>query len=247
MPKKAALPAPIAARASTQVTAEAVKSLRLPRGVNKLPRREVLKLQRARLIEGIGHAVAERGYADTAVSHVLSHAGVSRAAFYELFKDKEDCFLQGFHALSRYHLRLVEEANAAAGSLPEQMLAGMTAYMQLLDVDAHMARAFVVEAEAASPAIRTAFLKAGDRIENLIYEWHQRVRAAHLGVPECSALTLRALREALTGVVIGRIKQGGRSLTSDVTTVVTLVFAALGLYAWAKQSEGGIVPKGRPR
>ncbi len=223
------------------------KKPNLPRGVNRLPKHEVLQLQRERIIEGIGYAVAERGYANTAVSHILSHAGVSRVAFYELFKDKEDCFLQGFNALSRRQLRHVAEAMARADDLPDQLLAAVTAYMEVLDIDAHLAQAFVVEAEAASPAIRKAFLAVGDELEEMIKAWHQRVMTTHPEVPARPALTLHALREALSGVIIGRIKQRDARLTGDVAAVTTLVFAALGLYRWAQQSELGKTPSGRPR
>jgi AcrR family transcriptional regulator len=38
-------------------------------------------------------AVAAKGYAATTVADVLVRARVSRSAFYEQFRDKEDCFL----------------------------------------------------------------------------------------------------------------------------------------------------------
>ena len=219
---------------------------RLPRGVNRLPRDEVLRVQRERLIEGMGRAVSQRGYADTAVSHVLAEAGVSRAAFYTLFKDKEDCFLQGFQMLSERHLRHVEEAMQREANLPGQLQAALHAYLAVLDLDEHLARAFVVEAEAASPAIRAAFLAVGDRLERMIGDWHGRVRAAWPEVPVRSAMVLHALREGLAGIVIGRVQAGGGAVTTELRQVVTLVHAALGLYRWAALCEQGEPVSGAP-
>jgi AcrR family transcriptional regulator len=219
----------------------------LPRGINSLPRRQVQKEQRKRLIEGTAYAVAERGYAATAVSHILARAGVSRAAFYELFRDKEECFLYGFKEVSRGHLEAARLATEAAGSLPEQLYAGATAYLQVLDLDPALSRAFVVEAEAASPAIRAAFARAGDALEQMIRTWFERVREAHPDVPECSALTLRTLRAGFTGTLIGLIRDGQPRLGADVGAIARFTFATLGLYAWARQAEAGRIPTGPPR
>ncbi|HSW14995.1 MAG TPA: TetR/AcrR family transcriptional regulator [Solimonas sp.] len=215
--------------------------------MNSLPKREVQKRQRARLVHAIARAVAERGYADTAVSHILAHAGVSRAAFYELFKDKDECFLYGYNRVSRAQIQSLAEAIAGAGSLPEQLAAGVTAYLQVLDLDHTMARAFVVEAEAASPAIRSAFSKVVDQIEGLIRDWFERVRGAYPEVPASAELAFRALRSGLTGTLIGMVKEGAPRLANDANIVSTFVLATLGLYSWAKQAEGGDVPTGPPR
>lgn len=55
--------------------------------------------QRERLLDGIAQTVARDGYAGTSVAGVLDVAGVSRRTFYELFADKEDCFLAAYDAI----------------------------------------------------------------------------------------------------------------------------------------------------
>lgn len=79
---------------------------RLPRGSHALSRDEVVRIQRARLLEGMVEAVHQRGYLATRVADVLEHAGVSRTSFYDLFSSKEDCFLAARDAI-------VEGARAA--------------------------------------------------------------------------------------------------------------------------------------
>jgi AcrR family transcriptional regulator len=58
-----------------------------------MERDEVARNQRARLYGGMIEAVSQRGYQATTVAHVIGLAGVSRRAFYELFSNKEQCFL----------------------------------------------------------------------------------------------------------------------------------------------------------
>ena len=54
--------------------------------------------QRERLLAAMADAVAEKGYANTAVADVLTRAGVSRATFYAQFRDKEECFCAAYAA-----------------------------------------------------------------------------------------------------------------------------------------------------
>jgi AcrR family transcriptional regulator len=66
---------------------------RLPHGPNGMDREEVARNQRARLYGAMIESIDQRGYRGTTVAHVISLAGVSRRAFYELFSNKEECFL----------------------------------------------------------------------------------------------------------------------------------------------------------
>lgn len=53
----------------------------------------VPEAQKARIYFGMAEAVAQKGYGATTVADVLERARVSRRSFYELYRDKEDCFL----------------------------------------------------------------------------------------------------------------------------------------------------------
>src|SRR4051812_36301531 len=64
----------------------------LPRGPHQLSRDEVSRSQRERLLAAMTEAVAEKGYAKTVVADVVSRSGVSRATFYRMFRDVDDCF-----------------------------------------------------------------------------------------------------------------------------------------------------------
>lgn len=60
---------------------------------DRLPTDFVAQSQRTRILEALAESCAERGYAATTITHIVDRAGVSRATFYELFRDKEDCFM----------------------------------------------------------------------------------------------------------------------------------------------------------
>ena len=69
---------------------------RLPGGRHGLSREAVRQSQRDRMVEAMVDSVSSSSYADTTVADVIEVAGVSRATFYEHFRDKEDCFIAAY-------------------------------------------------------------------------------------------------------------------------------------------------------
>lgn len=117
-------------------------------------------------------SVAEKGYAKTVVADVLARAGVSRATFYELFRDKDDCFRATYEwaastvasALAEMAKRLRAERRGREDYDPiEQVDRLLDAYLHLLAGAPSLARTFLVEVYAAGPAAveqRAASLEA---------------------------------------------------------------------------------------
>ena len=66
--------------------------------------------QRERIIDSIVHVCATKGYPTVTVEDITSYAGVSRRTFYDLFADKEQCFLAAYDLIAE---RLVTEVGAA--------------------------------------------------------------------------------------------------------------------------------------
>jgi AcrR family transcriptional regulator len=127
--------------------------------------------QRSRLMEAIVAVAAEGGYPAARIGDVSARAGVSRATFYELFENKEACFLAAHRELST---RLVDEVAAAiAGG--EAARAIDSAFASLIDSARSDPRGFdflTHEAMLAGPAA----LEARDA---LLGELHGRVELAH--------------------------------------------------------------------
>ena len=64
------------------------------------------ELQRGRMLSAAVEVVEEVGYARMTVAQVIGRARVSRKTFYDVFADREDCFLAAFEqALSQARLR----------------------------------------------------------------------------------------------------------------------------------------------
>jgi len=82
---------------------------RLRPGPNGLPRGQVTEIQRSRMLAAAVEAVDEVGYARMTVAQVISRARVSRKTFYDVFPDREHCFLETYE-------EVLDRARALAGS-----------------------------------------------------------------------------------------------------------------------------------
>ena len=87
-----------------------------------MDREEVARNQRARLYGAMIESISQRGYQATTVAHVIGLAGVSRRAFYELFSNKEQCFLATYDiVVARSRKRVLDAWGAvlARADLPK--------------------------------------------------------------------------------------------------------------------------------
>jgi AcrR family transcriptional regulator len=221
---------------------------RLPRGASSLPRAVVDYEQRKRLVLAIARVVADKGYAATTVADIIAEAGVSRATFYQLFEDKEACFLFGFSKLAAAHLDDTERQFAGDGPLPERLAAAVAAYLQRVNLDHALARAFIAEAEAATPRSRELFRAMQCRLRGALERWFEEVRAARPGIPPRTPTDFSLLMHGLTGHVIEHVRHHPVFDEAQAAAILRYLLAGLGLQGWAGQeAQFPRVPKVLPR
>jgi AcrR family transcriptional regulator len=78
---------------------------------------EVAQNQRERIFGAMVASVAERGYTATRVSDLVDLSGVSSRTFYDLFADKQACFMQTLEAIFSLGIEAAEAATAATREL----------------------------------------------------------------------------------------------------------------------------------
>ena len=118
-------------------------------GPGGLAREQVSEIQRARIVYAMVEVAAERGVANATVARVVARSGVSRRTFYELFEDREDCFLAAFDDAVDRIAAVVVPAYEQPSKWRERIRAGLTALLQALDYDPGMERLVVVESLGA--------------------------------------------------------------------------------------------------
>jgi AcrR family transcriptional regulator len=129
-------------------------SVKLPRGRHGLSRDEVVRSQRDRILLAMAEAMAEKGYAATAVADVLRRAKVSRETFYQQFSSKEDCFRAAYErAVEQVMQRIVTAGPIIVGDAgtvdPVQLEHLLGAYLDALADEPAYSRLFLIEVYAA--------------------------------------------------------------------------------------------------
>lgn len=133
-----------------------------------VPTREgghVLEMQRRRLLLAYSEVLAENGLQGASVDRICKRAGVSRRTFYDLFLDREECFLA---ALELTQERILAEVTPGYTHTPRtqktrgtqraqgwhvRLRAALTALLELFDAEPLLARMCVVETLKGSPQV----------------------------------------------------------------------------------------------
>ncbi len=196
----------------------------LPVGREDLAEPLIAHSQRERILVAMADICASKGYNAMTIADVVEAAGVSRATFYELFKDKEDCF----HAAMEVSLADTMGQIVAVYS-PDKPWATMVrdaadAFLSLLASRPAFARMALVEAPSS-----------GDRAFEL-YASGKRVLQSLLDrgrddPVEEEAIPSSAGRAALSGaesLIVGQILAGNaerlRELLPDVVYITTVPY-----------------------
>jgi AcrR family transcriptional regulator len=122
-------------------------------GPGGLPRGQVTEIQRGRMLAAAVDAVDEVGYAGMTVAQVISRARVSRKTFYDVFADREDCFLAAFDQALQQGGELLREAYGAESSWSEGVRAALARLLAAMDEEPALARLAIVESLAAGERV----------------------------------------------------------------------------------------------
>ena len=127
---------------------------KLPPGPHQLPRELVRENQRRRILFAALDVFADRGFAAATVQDLIRGAHVSRATFYEIFVDKEECMAALHDELVAWLWEQVLDVLAEAGSWEDQVRVAVARTLRLLVEDPRIAAVCAFEAPAGPPRVR---------------------------------------------------------------------------------------------
>jgi AcrR family transcriptional regulator len=134
-----------------RTTLEGASKKQLTQTPNGLAREQVSDIQRARILAAMVDVAAERGAANVTVAHVVARSGVSRRTFYELFEDRETCFLAAFEEAVKRAVAAVGPAYELPGPWRAKIRSALVALLAFLDHEPGVGRLLVVETLGAGP------------------------------------------------------------------------------------------------
>jgi AcrR family transcriptional regulator len=155
-------------------------------------------------LAGTAQALAEHGYAEMTVEHVLTEAGVSRSTFYENFDNKREC-VQVAHeeAFDRLAGELFR-ACAEESEWSAKVAAAISAAISFVVRAPEEGLLLTLEAVASEPLLASRVLASNDFLVGFLRNGREHCPRAGL-LPD---LTERALIGAAISVIGSRLLSG---------------------------------------
>lgn len=202
---------------------------RLPPGRHGLPRSFVAHNQRLRIVAAMLRVLAEHGYPATTIGHITAEAGVSRAAFYQQFASKEECFLATYDVASRWFCEQVEQAVAGEDEWTARIRAGAAEALGLLAANPLVAHLIAVEALQAGQLAR-------ERRQATLDRFAAALRAGHPGRVELP----EDLADLLLGGVVSLIARYVDSDRAERLPEATSVLVEYLLIPYLERTKPGL-------
>jgi AcrR family transcriptional regulator len=179
-------------------------SIKLTGGPHGIPRAVVHEVQRGRLLDALAEVIAEEGYLDTTVHKILKRAGISRRTFYEIFTDKEDCFLAAYQEAADHVVVLVQRACRLGGTAEIRIENSLRAMLEFVEREPKVARMCIVEVMAAGEKARERRAKTMERLTELV----ATVLEDRCDTPEEAVLRARVLTGGVHEMVYDSLARG---------------------------------------
>jgi AcrR family transcriptional regulator len=210
-------------------------------GPKRMPRTHVAEIQRNRILLAAVDTVAEVGYGRMTVAQVIARARVSRKTFYDVFADREDCFLAVFEQAVNRAGTAVREAYEREVGWRNGIRSGLAVLLGLMDEQPALARLCIVEA-----------LGAGERV--LEQRAHVLARAARVvdhgrglsrSPREPPAVTAEAAVGAVFAVLHARLlDDGDESLSGLLGQLMSIIVLP---YLGSRAADRELTRRARPR
>jgi AcrR family transcriptional regulator len=113
--------------------------------------RELSDVQRARILAAMVDVASDLGAGNATVARVVARSGVSRRTFYELFSDREDCFLAAFEEGVARASRYVLDGYDPKARWAEWIRTALTGLLTFLTYERGVGQLLVVETLGAGP------------------------------------------------------------------------------------------------
>jgi AcrR family transcriptional regulator len=179
---------------------------------NGLERGHVSDIQRARILSAMVEVCVERGVANVTVAHVVARSGVSRRTFYELFADREECFMAALDGAIESASTYVLPGYGAGGRWRDRIRTALTGLLEFLEEEPLMGRLMVVETlGAGAVALRRRQILA--LVVAAVDDGRQEARAGH----SPPSLTAEGVVGGVLSVLQSRLTEPGSGRLLELT------------------------------
>jgi AcrR family transcriptional regulator len=138
---------------------------------------------------------AEKGYHAATIRDIVGAADVAIGTFYFYFPDKETLFAHLYDETADFLLRAIQQGVRSRTTLPQQIQAGLQAYVNIAVFEPAVVQLLLVGGVGAVPALNARRSEYRDR---LTYIWEEPLETA-LATAQILPQNVRRTAEALAG------------------------------------------------
>jgi AcrR family transcriptional regulator/DNA-binding MarR family transcriptional regulator len=214
------------------------KRTRARQAYDSTVRAQLSELQRARIVGAMVSEACERGAGSVTVAHVVARSGVSRRTFYELFTDRDDCFLAAFEQVLTIASGRVLDAYMAQAqaSWRERIRAGLVALLAFLDEQPAIGCVIVSESSSGGPRVLARRGEILKLLIGVVDEGRGEAKSAATIPP----LTAEGVVGGVLAVIQSRLsKQPMLALANELMSMIVLPY--LGASAAKRELDRSVV------
>jgi AcrR family transcriptional regulator len=201
-----------------------IEQERLPAGRGDLVEPLVAHSQRERILTAMAEACAAKGFGATTIADICEPAGVSRATFYELFKDKEDCLQASMELSLADAMGRIVEVYSPDKPWATMVRDATATFLDLLATRPDFARMALIEAPAAGGRSQEMYA-SGKRVLQALLDRGRNDPIEEQAIPSSAGRGALAAAESL---IVGQILAGNTErlpeLLPDIVYIVTIPY-----------------------
>jgi len=200
----------------------------------------VTEVQRARLLDATVTVVSELGYKQMTVRRVSGRAGVSNKTFYDLFENREDCFLAAFDQAVDRLAAVVVPAYEREKEWAARVRAGLGALLAFLDHEPALSSLAFIEALGAGPRVLERRARVLEGLAGVIDQGRAGVKACR----ELPPLTAEGVVGAGFGLIHARLIESHPAPLRDLLNplMATIVLPYRGRGGAARELSRPVAP-----
>ncbi|MFZ1153665.1 MAG: TetR family transcriptional regulator, partial [Solirubrobacteraceae bacterium] len=191
---------------------------------SRFGREGVIEIQRARILTAMVEVCAQKGAANVTVAHVVERAGVSRRTFYEIFNDREACFLATFDEGIARAAGCVLDVYDPEARWVERIESALTALLRFFDTERDTGRLLIVDSLGAGAGALERRQRVLIQMITVVDEGRAQAKAGS-GLPP---LTAEGIVGGVLSIVHARLLEDqARSLlelTGPLTSMIVLPY-----------------------
>jgi AcrR family transcriptional regulator len=180
--------------------------------------------QRERLLTAFAECSAAKGLESTTVSDVVEAAGVSLDAFYEQFRDKEECFCAAIERMMSEVMDRIAAAQKIDKPWPTRLRNGVAAVLELFASRPAFTRLVMIEAPSSGRGPSKMYASAKRISQSLLERGREESPVADVVPASASAGAVAATESLVVGHVLAGRTADLPELVPDIVYIIMVQY-----------------------